>query len=402
MKKTDSLNADDGFQFKLSLFYIAIFLSIGCYMPYFPLWLTWRGMGPQEVSIILASPMVVRIFLAPLISIWADLEGNYRKILIILSSGSLVALVCFSWVEGFHFLLLIAGFNAIFWSAIIPLTETMAMNGQRAKKLHYGRARSWGSASFIVGSVVVGLLVDVTGAWIVLLFLIAAGLFILSSALMLPRPVGAGRLREAVSEGRFSGGDVVWLVKQWVFWVFLLAAGLGQASHAFYYGFATLHWQGLGMAGWLIGVLWALAVIAEIMLFVFIGDWLRKFNPVVLIIVGLLVAILRWGLAGLDATLWVLIPGQLMHACSFGLLHLGAMYFISQAIPPRLSATAQGLNATMTAGVLMGALILASGALYKSIGAHGYFVMAGVASFGLLLAVYLLHSWNGKVLSGEP
>lgn len=398
MQKTDTQFKDDGFQTRLSLFYVAIFLSIGCYLPYFALWLTSKGMQAEQVSMILAAPMIIRIFFAPLISVWADFEGDYRKILVVLGCGSLVALVSFHWASGFVLLILMASLNAIFWSAIIPLTETMALAGHKANKLNYGRARSWGSASFIIGSVGTGLLIDKYGTNSVLYFLNVSGLFIVVSALLLPRPIGKGRLRSAVTEERFSKHGIFELLSQPAFWVFLLAAGLGQSSHAFYYGFATLHWQSLGLAGWLIGTLWALGVMAEILLFSLLGNWLRQFNPVRLIFVGTLIAIFRWVLTGQDPSVWVLIPVQLMHAFSFGLVHLGAMYFITNAIPSHLTATAQGLNATMTAGILMGALVLASGPLYKSIGVNGFFVMAVIAAVGALLTLALLYLWDGKIL----
>ena len=45
------------------------------------------------------------------------------------------------------------------------------------------------------------------------------------------------------------------------------AASLLQASHAVYYGFSTLDWLGKGFGGTAIGALWALGVLAEIVLF---------------------------------------------------------------------------------------------------------------------------------------
>lgn len=386
----------DGFQLRLSLFFAALFFSIGCYLPYFPVWLTHKGLSPQEVALVLAVPMWVRVVFAPLISVWADYEGNYRKILIILAIGSLAALCGLGFADGFGWLALIAGVYAIFGSAIIPLSETIAMSASRAKKLHYGRARSWGSFAFIVASFGAGLLVERFDGGVVLWVLLAAGVGIVGAALYLPRPTGEGRLRRAVAKGRFSGAALAVLLKNRLFWLFLVAAGLAQASHAFYYGFSTLHWQSIGMSGGVIGALWALGVIAEIILFVVAGDWLRNKNPLLLIGFGALAAALRWGVSGFDPySLWVWAPLQVLHAFSFGLVHLGAMFFISDVIDERLGATAQGLHATITAGVIMGALVMASGPLYEWGAAMGYFVMMGCALLAAALLFSLNRCWYG-------
>ncbi len=401
MKKINTQPTDEMFQRRLSLFYSAIFLSIGCYMPYFPLWLNSASLSEQQMAIVLAAPMIVRVFCAPLISLWADYDGNYRRIINCLAIGSFVALWGLCFTEGFYPILIMASINAIFWSAIIPLTETMAIEGARNAKLHYGRARSWGSASFIVGSLLTGMMADQFGAPAILFFLIFAGGLILLAGQALPPSTGKGRLRAAVTKGRFSRQAVKPLLGHPIFWLFLLVAGLGQASHAFYYGFASLHWQSLGLEGGVIGALWALGVIAEIGLFVCAGNQLRRFNPVSLLVIAAVMTMVRWAIMALDPSLGALIPLQLLHAFSFGVGHLGAMYFIATAIPENLSATAQGLNATVSAGILMGALTYISGPLYATWGAGGYGVMALVAGLALILGLVLHRQWDGRQLHRE-
>jgi len=65
--------------------------------------------------------------------------------------------------------------------------------------------------------------------------------------------------------------DLWILSKNPVFILFLFAGGLGQASHAFYYGLGTLHWQSLGYSGLTIGLLWSIGVVAEIILFLYLS-----------------------------------------------------------------------------------------------------------------------------------
>jgi len=394
MKNTDSQTTDGAFQLKLSLFYVMLFLSVGCYLPYFSIWLKNQGLNGDQSALILAAPMIIRIIFTPIVSIWADYEGNYRKILIILALGSLLSLCVMSQLSGFWAIFIVASLNAVFGSSLIPLTETLAVIGVKANQLRYGRARSWGSAAFIAGSLLTGILVDFYGPEVVLPFLIFSAVAIVCAALYLPPPQGKGRLRDAVSGGKLSWSGILGLLRHPVFWVFLIGAGLGQACHAFYYGFSSRLWQDFGYSGWLIGVLWTIGVLSEILLFLYFGDWLRRFNPVLLIIAGASAAFIRWMMMGLEPDLWLVIFLQILHAFSFGLAHLGAMYFIGLAVPDRLSATAQGVYATMSMGVFMGIAVLISGPLYDEVGSSGYFVMAGFAAFSVLVALYLLALWD--------
>lgn len=394
MKNTDSQTTDSAFQLKLSLFYVMLFLSVGCYLPYFSIWLKNQGLNGDQSAFILAAPMIIRIVFTPIVSIWADYEGNYRKILIILALGSLLSLCVMSQISGFWAIFIVASLNAVFGSSLIPLTETLAVIGVKVNQLRYGRARSWGSAAFIAGSLLTGILVDFYGPEVVLPFLICTAIGIVCAALYLPPPQGKGRLRDAVSGGKISWSGIFGLLRHPVFWVFLLGAGLGQACHAFYYGFSSRLWQDFGYSGWLIGVLWTIGVVSEILLFLYFGDWLRRFNPVLLIVVGAFAAFVRWMMMGIEPDLWLVIFLQILHAFSFGLAHLGAMYFIGLAVPDRLSATAQGVYATMSMGVFMGIAVLISGPLYDSVGSSGYFVMAGFAAFSVLVALCLLSMWD--------
>ncbi len=394
MKNTDSQTTDGAFQLKLSLFYVMLFMSVGCYLPYFSIWLKNQGLNGDQSALILAAPMIIRIIFTPIVSIWADYEGNYRKILIILALGSLLSLCVMSQLSGFWAIFIVASLNAVFGSSLIPLTETLAVIGVKANQLRYGRARSWGSAAFIAGSLLTGILVDFYGPEVVLPFLICTAVAIVCAALYLPPPQGKGRLRDAVSGGKLSWSGILGLLRHRVFWVFLIGAGLGQACHAFYYGFSSRLWQDFGYSGWLIGVLWTIGVLSEILLFLYFGDWLRRFNPVLLIIAGASAAFIRWMMMGLEPDLWLVIFLQILHAFSFGLAHLGAMYFIGLAVPDRLSATAQGVYATMSMGVFMGIAVLISGPLYDEVGSSGYFAMAGFAAFSVLVALYLLALWD--------
>ena len=148
------------FAMRLALYYGAIFFFIGSFMPYFPVWLDWRGMSAAEISIISALATFIRILSTPLISFTADRLGNMRLILIWLAFGSLVTIVAFFWTESFAAILLNAFLFSVFWTSIMPLTEALTMYGVRRDGLNYGRIRLWGSLAFIAASFARGLAIQ--------------------------------------------------------------------------------------------------------------------------------------------------------------------------------------------------------------------------------------------------
>jgi hypothetical protein len=120
------------------------------------------------------------------------------------------------------------------------------------------------------------------------------------------------------------------------------AASLIQGSHALYYSFSTIDWQAAGFGGGTIGVLWALGVLAEIVLFALSARLPAAFSPSVLILIGGTGALVRWTAMALDPPGALLPLLQCLHGLSFGATHLGTLAFIGRAAPAGLAATAQG------------------------------------------------------------
>ena len=82
---------------------------------------------------------------------------------------------------------------------------------------------------------------------------------------------------------------------------------------------------------------------------------------------------------GFDPPLALLVVLQLLHALTFGATHIGAVHFISRAVPETQSGTAQALYAAVTGGIVMGGTMLAAGPLYAAYGGRAYWAMAAVA-----------------------
>jgi PPP family 3-phenylpropionic acid transporter len=191
------------------------------------------------------------------------------------------------------------------------------------------------------------------------------------------------------------------LVTSPVFLLFLVAAGAVQGAHGMFYTFGSLHWLSQGHSTALVGTLWALGVLAEVLVFAYSGAVVHRFGPTALIAAGAAGAIVRWGLMSLDPPVWLLVPLQLLHALTYGASHLGAVHFISRAVPEAAGGTAQALYLTVAAGMIMGGATFVSGSLYDGYGGRAYLAMAGLGLIGLAAGLALLKRWDGGALLHE-
>jgi PPP family 3-phenylpropionic acid transporter len=107
---------------------------------------------------------------------------------------------------------------------------------------------------------------------------------------------------------------------------------------------------------------------------------------------------LRWSVLALSPPLEVLLPLQLLHAGTFGAVHLGAIHFIARAVPPHLVGTAQSIHAAVTIGVFMALGQFASGHLFAAFGAAGYLLMTVSSALALAAALLLERMWTGRGL----
>jgi PPP family 3-phenylpropionic acid transporter len=317
----------------------------------------------------------------------ADRTGNPKSLIILLLIASLASYALFAVVTGFWPLLAVSVLAALTFGAILPLSENLAMRASHEHGFDYGRVRLWGSMTFILGATYGGRLLLGNGTNIVLTMMLVALALALIASLALPR-LAAVKLQTA----RLPIAD---LLSRPIFIVFLLAAGLTQASHATYYVFATLHWRAAGISQDIIGGLWAEGVIAEIALFAFSGAVARRLGPIRLLALGSAAGLIRWCVLGLTTELWALVAVQGLHALTFAATHLAAMHFLLRAIPAPYSSTAQGLYAGLGMGVLMGLAMIASGALYDAFGGAAFISMAVLSFAGGVAATALARMWNG-------
>ena len=380
----------------LGFLYAAVFLVGGCYLPYLPVWLHWRHLNADQISILLATAPFARIVFTPAISFAADRAGGRRPILIALAWASLASFLLLWGAGGFWQMLLASLLLAASWTTILPLVETVAVSGIRRGTLDYGKVRLWGSLSFIVASLGSGLVIGWLGSQTVLPLLVGGAALIVVGAHLVPHTLAQVHLPSPLRRLRLA--DAFKLLRAPLFLLFLLAASLIQSSHAVYYSFGSLNWRAQGVSDGMIGVLWSVGVLTEVALFAVSGRVIALCGTARLLMFAGIAAVFRWGFMAIDPPLWATALLQTLHAMSFGAAHIAAIHFLTHAVPEDRAATAQGLYAAFVAGLVLGTVTVASGPLYRMLAGEAYAGMALLALLGAASAFLLTHRWHGDVV----
>ncbi len=367
----------------------------GASVPFFGAWLAYKGLSAQQIGTLLATGMLMRILVLPATGTIADARNDRRGMMLFLAAIMTLGFVTLTQVS-WPLLIFVAAVSAnAAVGASSPLLESVSVRIANRFAFDYGHVRVWASAVFVAGNVISGFAVAAFGLFVIPIWLAVAGGLIVASVYALPRaPAGsengsmALRVRTTLSEAHE-------LVRSRTFLIFLAAASLDQGSHAFFYGYGGLHWLQLGYSGGLVGVIMPLGVIAEIVFMSFSLPIFRAVGAVRLLMFGGMACIVRWTILALDPPLPLIVFAQILHGGTFALAHLGAMYFILKAVPPRLSATAQSLYAVCSAGLAMGLATYVSGPLYAAFGGRTYLLMAAMGIGSLAFSLWLARGWHG-------
>lgn len=366
---------------RLSSFYLFYFALLGSTAPFLALYFDHLGFSSARIGELVAIPMLMRC-VAP--NLWGWLGDYTGRRLAIVRLGAICTLLCFSLIlfnKSYAWLAMVMALHAFFWHAVLPQFEVITLAHLQGQTARYSQIRLWGSIGFILTVVALGRLFE----WFSLdvypqgLLFIMAGIVVASWWVPNAQPA-ASTLRPA------SGGFLKQLTRPGVL-AFYGCVALMQLSHGPYYTFLTLHLEHLGYSRGTIGLLWAMGVVAEVLMFLSMSWILQRLSVRNVLFVSFLLAALRWLLLGSFAEyLPVLIFAQILHAATFGSFHAAAIHFVQRSFGPQQQGQGQALYAALAGtGGALGALY--SGYSWNVLGPNWTFSIASLAAFAAAVMI---------------
>lgn len=358
---------------RLGAYYFTYFAYAGAMLPYFALYLDSLGIAATQIALVLAMPQMARIF-APAFWGWvADRTQQQRAIVALSAAALVIGYGALFWIRDAHGIATVMLALSVVSAGAMPIVESLALTTLGAQSGRYGPVRLWGSVSFILGVFLTGVWLDraAPGSLLVIIWVLALG--VLAAACVLPS-------RGARSAAP-SAAPRLWAVLRQPSVLTLLAAGFCMVvAHAALYAFYSIHLSHAGYSKTMIGALWTLGVLAEIVVFVLLPRLLRRFSLRALLLGSFLAAGLRFVMIGWGVE-WLLLlaVAQLLHAATFGVYHATSVALIHRDFTGAHQARGQALYTSISYGLGGVAGTLLAGWSWSALGPGWTFTISSIA-----------------------
>lgn len=376
---------------RLAAYYFAFFAHAGANVSYFSLYLASRGLEAREIAFAVAMPQLARI-VAPSLWGWladhwgAGYPGARRAVVRFASVAMLAGFAALPFCDGVASIALALLLMSLLSAGASPLVEAITLSILEGRMGRYGPIRLWGSIGFILAVLGVGAWLDHAGAGTLLPILIGLALCVCAVSVVLPTGAAPALRGERVALGAvLRRPEVI---------AFFGACVCMNAAHGTMYVFYSIYLERAGYSTTMIGVLWTLGVVAEILLFLRLPEVMRRFPVRALLLASFGCAVLRflavgWGVDSLP----VLAVAQLLHAATFGVFHSAAVAMVHRLFPGPLAARGQALYSSIAYGL--------GGAIGSLVAGWSWVALGPSPSFALsaLFAVAggLLVAWRVRV-----
>jgi PPP family 3-phenylpropionic acid transporter len=372
-----------------ALFFFAYYGYVGVFSPYASLYFADRGLSATQIGILMSLMQVMRIF-GPNVWGWVADQSRRRVLVLRLTSVAAALTFCGMFVgQTFVFFFALMVTVNLFTSAQGPISEALMLSSMRGDLTHYGRVRLWGSVGFIVLVTVSGYALDWQGIelmpWIALLMLVmvTSVTFSLHEEPSTQHAQPSNSVRELLSRKSVLS--------------FFASTFLMIAAHSSLYVYYSLYLSDMGYSKTVIGLMWSLGVIAEILFFFYQAPLFRRFGVRKLMLFSLAVAVIRFLMIGWGAqSLAILLVAQVLHAATFGVHHSASVATLQRWFAGSLQARGQALYISISYGLggTVGGLLLS--ACWDTFGARWVYVLAAIMSLLGLVAAQLSYRWQDE------
>ena len=163
-------------ELRASIFHFTVFGSTGVISAYFAIWLSGKGIAPDQIGIINAVPVLVLMLASMLIGRLADKASDWRVMIVWLSLIAGAASVGFLFVNEFWGALLIFTLCSTPAAALVPVLDAATLRMTERRGTDFGFVRAWGTVGYTLAAAITGILIGWFGAVVFVPLFIALSL----------------------------------------------------------------------------------------------------------------------------------------------------------------------------------------------------------------------------------
>lgn len=332
-------------KYSLHAYNYFFYIAYASYLPFIGYWFAEDGLTTQQIGLIFSIGPLVGLLAQPLWGMLIDYYGLTKPILIISTALTPWLVVAYRFAD--HYFPAYIGISvvlAVFASATLPVIDAITVQHANRHKLSYGTIRVVGSVSFGLSVTLFGILYDHAGISAMFLVYVVAMTLVSLLTLLLE---GNGKKLQSQEKRVSSGGmlqEMLPLLREKKFVLFLIPvflAAIGPQMNNAFYSVYISHFG--GEASGKIGILYTVASLTEIPVFIFSGYIIRKFGYIVTLTVVSLAGALRWYTLSLEPAFEWLLANQLLSGSSYALFLAACVNYAFDHSPEETKTSAHSL-----------------------------------------------------------
>ena len=367
--------------------YSSVFLVIGLLTAYFPLWLNQSlKLETQQIGYILSLSGILKAFFTMTITVFIKNGNNLKAYLFgtaVFSMGLFLAIFSLKGFLSFNLIFFMVILFLISFSPVLPFVETIYSSLVKKPLKKYGKIRISGSIAFCVAVFFFGYFINKFSIEIFPLILVICLLSIGISALTAPNKIKVQKYNT------LKGYKTLFKKKNKSLMTFIIACSMLQASHAMYYGYSTIIWESKGLSFLKVGILWAFAIAAEVILFLKVDKYFKSGLIFKILLFCASVSFFRWIFTYLVENFFILLIVQTLHGVTFALTHYSMIFLINKKIEPSSKLFVQSIYYILSGGIFITIMTISCGYLITyTKGDEGYLLMSSLAIFSFLLLYF--------------
>jgi len=361
-----------GIRLRWAAFPIAYYGANAVWQGYMSLYYRKLGYSDGRIGLISAITALCALFVQPLWGTLGDRTAKTRCLLAGLAAGSALtlplALLSDKVLPQIACAILFYGF----YCALLPMGDSVLLQGLNREKLPFGPYRLAGAFSFAVTGAVFGWVLQNTGMKSVVWC--AAALLLLAAAAALLLPEGTALPRRKIAFRKlFQNQELLLLLG------FMIPV---QMTMGYFYTFFAPHFAQLkGGNGAMLGLGYAIATFSEVPYLLLCDKIFQRFGAARPMCLSAVILSVRWLLLGMGKTAPVAMSSQLLHGGGFIVMTVSMAKYISRNVDQNLQASGQMLLSMASFGIARVAGNLGGGLLADRIGIDRVFLIASALCF---------------------
>ncbi|MBN2219791.1 MAG: MFS transporter [Kosmotogaceae bacterium] len=337
------------------------------------------GFSSTEIGILMAVLPVVSVISSPL---WFRLSSRFGhdKIYYIVSLSSAFLIWPIFVTKGFATTLFMMILLSFFFSAVVPLGDSIIINKLKSSGGRFDRVRLFGTIGFAITSLVLSRLVGFSFFW-----LFAASATVLSISSLFVRPK-TGDLEVENLHHTSGKGSILQLAMMTVGMFF------GVTLNSFHNSFIAVYTREKGMDSSVVGMVFAITALSEIPFLLFADRIIEKIGSMRILLFGMIVIGVRMILISYATNEVLLYLVEFSHGLTYILMYYSLFHFIHYELSGKSLMVAQSLfwvvrsGMTFIVGSIGGGIVID---LWSVTFAFRFFGIVGVVSSAVMIIFYI-------------